>query len=133
TLDNGTIIFVFISGFLFEHLFANNFNFKHYFDKKLKYVVGPYLLVSILPIIDKLYFEQNLRWLPEVLVDQSVLAKSFYMLITGKHFGPYWFIPMIVIFYLISPLLVWVNKPKFYIYVFPVIFTLGLFTYKFGY
>src|SRR5699024_273539 len=111
TLDNGTIIFVFISGFLFEHLFAKNFNFLRYFNKKLKYVIGPYLLVSIIPILDKLYVQEQLLWLPDFLVNQPDILKALYMLITGKHFGPYWFIPMIVIFYLISPLLVWMNKP----------------------
>lgn len=133
TLDNGTIIFVFISGFLFEHLFTRNFNFKNYFNKKLKFVVGPYLLVSVIPILDKLYFENNLSWLPLFLADQSDVVKSIYMLVTGKHFGPYWFIPMIVIFYIISPFLVLINKPKFYFFIFPIIFIAGLFTYKFGY
>lgn len=132
-LDNGTIIFVFISGFLFEHLFTHNFNFKKYLHKKLKFVIIPYLLVSIVPIIDKLYFEDSLRWLPPVLNNQPDLIKGFYMLVTGKHFGPYWFIPMIVIFYLISPLLVVLNDARFYKYIFPLVFIAGLFTYKFGY
>lgn len=132
-LDNGTIIFVFISGFLFEHLFTHNFNFKKYLNKKLKFVIIPYLLVSIVPIIDKLYFEDSLRWLPPVLNNQPDLIKGFYMLVTGKHFGPYWFIPMIVIFYLISPLLVVLNNARFYKYIFPLVFIAGLFTYKFGY
>src|SRR5690606_5585731 len=56
-LDNSTIIFIFISGFLFQHLFVNNFNFRKYLVKKLKFVILPYLLVSILPILDKLYLE----------------------------------------------------------------------------
>lgn len=132
-LDNGTIIFVFISGFLFEHLFTRSFNFRIYLNKKLKYVIIPYLLVSILPIIDKLYFEETLRWLPPVLSNQPDVIKSLYMLVTGKHFGPYWFIPMIVVFYVISPVLVWLNNPRFYRYIFPFIFIAGLFTYKFGY
>lgn len=132
-LDNGTIIFVFISGFLFEHLFTRRFNFRIYLNKKLKYVIIPYLLVSILPIIDKLYFEESLRWLPPVLSNQPDVIKSLYMLVTGKHFGPYWFIPMIVIFYVISPLLVVLNNARFYKYIFPFIFIAGLFTYKFGF
>lgn len=133
TLDNGTIIFVFIAGFLFEHLFTRNFNFLSYFNKKLKYVVGPYILVSIVPILDKLYFEDNLIWLPNSLINQPDIIKAAYMIVTGKQFGPYWFIPMIVVFYVISPLLVRINNPKFYTYIFPFIFIGGLFTYKFGY
>lgn len=132
-LDNGTIIFVFISGFLFEHIFAQNFNFQQYLNKKLKFIIVPYLLVSIIPIIDKLFYEPELVWLPEVMLNSSHLSKAAYMLVSGKHFGPYWFIPMIVIFYLISPFLVWINKARFYTFVFPLIFIAGLFTYKFGY
>src|SRR5699024_519791 len=75
TLDNCTIIFVFISGFLFEHLFAKNFNFLRYFNKKLKYVIGPYLLVSIIPILDKLYVQEQLLWLPDFLVNQPDILK----------------------------------------------------------
>lgn len=132
-LDNATIIFVFISGFLFEHIFAHNFNFQSYLNKKLKFIITPYLLISIIPILDKLLFEPELVWLPHYLKNSSVVAKTVYMLATGKHFGPYWFIPMIVIFYLIAPFLVWINKKKFYLYALPLIFLMGLFTYKFGY
>lgn len=132
-LDNSTIIFIFISGFLFQHLFVQRFNFKKYLQKKAKFVVLPYLLISILPILDKLYLEDHLVWLPLFLEDKPAIYKVLYMLVSGKHFGPFWFIPMIILFYLIGPLLVKMDNPKFYKYCFPLIFIAGLFTYEFGY
>lgn len=132
-LDNSTIIFVFISGFLFQHLFVNNFGFKKYIQKKFKYVIIPYIILSVLPILDKLYLESNLLWMPSNLENTSDFIKVLYMLATGKHFGPYWFIPMIILYYFISPLLVKMDNDRFYKYFFPIIFVFGLFTYQFGY
>lgn len=132
-LDNGTVVFVFISGFLFQHVFIPIFNFKTYLVKKLKYVLLPYFLVSIIPIIDKLYFDHSIPWLTQELQAKGSTWLVFYMLGTGKHFGPFWFIPMITIFYIISPILVKLNIKGFYLYIFPLIFIFGLFTYQFGY
>ncbi|MCB0494675.1 MAG: acyltransferase [Cyclobacteriaceae bacterium] len=132
-LDNGTIIFVFISGFLFHHVFIPRFDYKNYLIKKSKYVLLPYLLVSIPPILDKLYFDNNIPWLTTSLQAKGPVEFVAYMLLTGKHFGPFWFIPMITVFYIISPALIKLNTRVFYVYFFPLIFILGLFTYQFGY
>lgn len=56
------------------------------------------------------------------------------MLITGKHFGPFWFIPMISLVYLLAVPLLYLDRSSwFYKYVFPVIFLAGFFLYRFGY
>lgn len=132
-LDNGTIIFVIIAGFLFHHVFIPKFNFRTYFLNKSRYVLLPYILVSILPIIDKLFFDDNIPWLTSELAQLNSAEFVIYMLISGKHFGPFWFIPMIAIFYLIAPALKKLNVRIFYRYIFPVIFIGGLFSYQFGY
>ncbi len=132
-LDNGTIIFVIISGFLFHHVFIDRLEFKKYIANKSKYVLLPYLLVSIIPILDKLFFDDNIPWLTPNLDSKGPIVLVFYMLFSGKHFGPFWFIPMITIFYLLAPILKKVNTRKFYIFIFPLIFIVGLFTYQFGY
>lgn len=132
-LDNGTVIFVFIAGFLFQHINHNRFNYPKYLLTKLKFVILPYVLVSIIPILDKLYIEEVNVWLPASLAEANNFLKVIYMLLTGKHFGPFWFIPMIGIFYLISPLLLLLDKPRFYSYIFPILFLAGLFTFRFGY
>jgi len=132
-LDNGTIIFVIISGFLFHHVFIDRFEFKKYIANKSKYVLLPYLLASIIPILDKLFFDNNIPWLTPSLDSKGPIVLVFYMLFSGKHFGPFWFIPMITLFYLLAPILRKVNTKKFYIFIFPIIFAVGLFTYQFGY
>lgn len=132
-LDNGTILFVFIAGFLFQYL-KHKYSFLDYFKRKLKFVVLPYILVSIPILLYKYYsYSEPYEWMPINLQNQSFFIKSLYMLFTGKHIGPFWFIPMIFIFYLISPILVKIDNPKFYKIVFPFLFIIGLFTYRFGY
>lgn len=131
-LDNGTVLFVFIAGFLFQYL-KGKFEYTSYLKRKAKYVVLPYIIVSIPAIIIDLYSAVPPVWMPESLTDQSKIIQALYMLATGKHLGPFWFIPMIVIFYVISPLLLKLDRPFFYKYIFPALFIAGLFTYRFGF
>lgn len=131
-LDNGTVLFVFIAGFLFQYL-KHKFHYRTYLLKKAKYVIIPYILASIPAISYKLYINAVPEWMPHSIAEQPDIVQVLYMLATGKHLGPFWFIPMITIFYLISPLLNWLDKPIFYKTVFPVLFVAGLFTFRFGY
>ncbi|MEQ9413941.1 MAG: acyltransferase [Cyclobacteriaceae bacterium] len=129
----GTIVFVFISGFLFQHVNKTKFKFRDYIIKKIKYVVLPYFIVSTPAIINKLYFDSPEPWQSEFYNSLSILGKYFYMICTGKHMGPFWFIPMITIVYIISPFLIYLDRSKyFYKYVFPIVFIGGLFLHDFG-
>src|SRR5690606_39253958 len=47
---NGTTMFLFIGGFLLQHLTARNFDFKKYLTQKFKNLILPYLVIS-LPLI----------------------------------------------------------------------------------
>src|SRR5688500_5818695 len=47
---NGTTLFLFIRGFLFEHLSRYQFDFKKYLTQKFKNLILPYLIIS-LPLI----------------------------------------------------------------------------------
>lgn len=131
-LDNGTVLFVFIAGFLFQYL-REKYQYTSYLQRKAKYVLLPYILISIPAIISDLYFNSMPIWLPQNLVDQPKIIHALYMIITGKHLGPFWFIPMIIIFYLISPALLKLDRPWFYKIIFPLLFIAGFFTYRFGY
>ncbi len=130
-LDNGTVLFVFIAGFLFQYL-SNRYSYVPYLKKKVLYVVLPYILVSLPAIFNRLYLEPG-TWEPDFLMNSSELVKGLYLIATGKHLGPFWFIPMIVLFYLISPLFVALDRPWFYKFVLPVMLLGTLFTYRFGY
>lgn len=131
-LDNGTVLFVFIAGFLFQYL-KKKYEFKSYFKRKIRFVILPYLLVSIPILLYKYFSPEDYPWLPTSISEKPYFIKAGYMLITGKHIGPFWFIPMIFIFYLISPLLIRVDQANFYKIVFPILFLGGLFTFRFGY
>ncbi len=131
-LDNGTILFVFIAGFLFHYL-KGKFEYTSYLNRKARYVLLPYIIMSILPILLKVTHVLNSDWIPSEYLPDNPFEEAFFYFATGKHLGPFWFIPMIVIFYFISPLLIKIDNPKFYKYIFPIMFIGSLFTYKFGY
>jgi hypothetical protein len=101
---NGTLLFVFISGFLFQHL-AHRFGYRKYLLTKVKYIILPYLLVSIPAIV---YFTilHNRCNLPESFYTHSIVLQIAEFYFTGSHVASFWFIPMISIFYVLSPLLV---------------------------
>lgn len=131
---NGTILFVFIAGFLFYYLFNTKFTYKEYLLKKLKFVIMPYIVISIPLIIDKLFLDPGHHWwMNEGYNKMPVLNKALYMLITGKHSGPLWFIPMISIYYILAPVFIRLSKNKYFHFSTLLIFCLGLFTVSFGY
>lgn len=131
-LDNGTVLFVFIAGFLFQYL-RGKYEYVSYLKRKAKYVILPYIIASVPAILADLYEKTIPVWMPESVAAQPKIMQALYMLATGKHLGPFWFIPMITIFYLISPLLIKIDRPVFYKTLFPVLFVAGLFTFRFGY
>ena len=47
----GTNLFVFISGYLFHHVFKNRYTFKGFMQQKAQRVLLPYLFLSVLPIL----------------------------------------------------------------------------------
>lgn len=71
--------------------------------------------------------------MPIIIEQSSTVVQVGYMLITGKHFGPFWFIPMISLVYLLAPLLLYLNRSTwFYRYGFPWLLLAGFFSYRFG-
>ncbi len=132
-LDSSTVLFVFISGFLFQHLNANRFQFNDYIVKKIKYVIVPYVLVSIPAMADKLFFETDAAWMTPFYKSLALPLQALYLLVTGKHSGPFYFIPMIAIVYLMAPLLYKLQKTNSFFWVGLIISILGLFTYAYGY
>jgi surface polysaccharide O-acyltransferase-like enzyme len=128
--DNGTVLFVFIAGFLFQHLTHRQYNFGKYLQQKAKFVMLPYLIVSVPIIIFRLVNGASELPLGEHFDDHSAFYKIVYYLVTGMHMAPFWFMPMIFLIYLTSPLLHALDKPWFYQFIFPFIFLIGMFTYR---
>ncbi|MBV1889233.1 MAG: acyltransferase [Proteobacteria bacterium] len=117
------LIFIFISGFLFQYL-SGNFKFSVFIKKKLQYVIIPYIIISIPAMLIYLFeIKQNHIFLDLHSFSDSKLYLSCYFLLTGTHLGPLWFIPMMFIFYLISPILCKLDRlPKLYLTIIPLLF-----------
>ncbi|NLW32509.1 MAG: acyltransferase [Fibrobacter sp.] len=117
TVMNCTLMFIFISGYLFQYLLPK-YNYKLYLKKKFRNVIVPYLFMSapavILLITNSKYVSKP--WIYETgLMGESILTDIFFLEITGSQWYHFWFIPMIVIFYLLAPLFNYITKhPKLY-------------------
>lgn len=127
---NGTVMFLFIGGFLFQHIQKHRFDFKKYIQQKFKVIILPYILISIPLIIFRIVTHFQPLSVSEDFVDKPFIYQFFYHLLAGTHMAPFWFISTIILFYLTAPLLHALDRPFFYKFVFPIIFVAGLFTYR---
>lgn len=117
-ISNGSVLFVFIAGYLFQHL-AIKFQFKKYYVSKLRNVILPYFLVSIPAIIIFVFFMQR-ETVWQGFYDNPPLLQGVYFYLTGMHLAPLWFVPMISLFYIISPILVIADKKQYFYWVLPI-------------
>ncbi|MFO1268709.1 MAG: acyltransferase [Rubrivivax sp.] len=113
--QGATIVFMMISGFLFQHL-SKRFEYGHYLKTKFKNVVLPYLFVGlpgVLLVLSKPYFlEQN----PE-LVDASPWAQAAFLYLYGGSQLNHvlWFIPVLTIFYVCAPVFIhFLKRPAWF-------------------
>lgn len=115
-LDGGTVLFVFVAGFLFHHL-AGRFVYRDYLTKKLQYVILPYVLVSIPAIVVTLRFTDLPGRFPELAGTPEAYQALWLLLKGGATFNyPLWFVPMIALFYLAAPLfMLFVRHPRLYL------------------
>jgi probable poly-beta-1,6-N-acetyl-D-glucosamine export protein len=127
---NGTVMFLFIAGFLFQYLTQTKFEYWKYLEQKFKYVIIPYLLISIPLIIYRISDNFIPPGTGTSFNDQSVFYRFLYYIITGSHMAPFWFISAIVLFYISSPLLRALDKPVYYRFLFPIVFISCFFTYR---
>jgi peptidoglycan/LPS O-acetylase OafA/YrhL len=115
------IVFIFISGFLFQFL-LRKFSYFPYLRAKLKNVITPYIICSIPAIAAYLIGIKSVDGLGAPLWVDSAPKLVLYMLVTGTHMAPFWFIPMMALIYLISPTLVWVDRIRWgYLVIVPLL------------
>lgn len=95
----GTALFIFISGFLFQHL-SYKFEYKNYLSKKWTNVILPYVFTAIPGIFFCLYCPTLYK---NPFDGMNAFAQVPLLLSIGRvHNVPTWFIPMIVLFFLCS-------------------------------
>ena len=107
-ISGGTILFVFISGFLFHHIFYKKFNYQNFISLKFVKLIIPYIFIGILAIPYKIYTKNPLYdgyFLPTGtgMYDEIILPTVKYYL-SGMQIGTHWFIPFIFLTFLLSPL-----------------------------
>lgn len=120
SLANSSILFIFISGYLFQYL-IDDYTYTTYLKKKFSNVIMPYIIMSV-PAILLLLIRPDWRdtsWImTESFQHKPVILQVMLLYITGSHQAQFWFIPMIAIFYLVSPLFLQLDKhPRFYLLV----------------
>ncbi len=103
-----SIFFVFIAGYLFQHL-SSRFLFNSYLIQKIKTVILPYLIFSIPAlIIFTLLTERTGMW--PWFYDLPIWGQIGLFLLTGKHLAPLWFVPTIALFYLAAPIFLFIDR-----------------------
>lgn len=111
--QNATVLFIFISGFLFHHIYCDQFHYGQFLKKKFSYVYVPYLIFSSLMIFVLLYalkeppFSDYFYRGPQVSLFNHHIRPILLYLWTGRILGTYWYVPFIMIVYIASPLCVW--------------------------
>lgn len=107
-ISGGTTLFVFISGFLFHHVFFLDFNYKQFMLKKAKNVLVPYLILSFLPVVLLVLINKpshgDFFLGSDVSYLELYIVPLFKYYLTGRHLIAYWYIPFIALMFSISPL-----------------------------
>ena len=117
-IPGGTTFFVFISGYLFHHIYYKNFNLRDFLIKKLKYVIVPFLFISS---IDIFYYLS--RYIIAIILSST--KSEIYLAILKSHssFNTYlighgemtiglWYIPFITIIFSLSTVFIKYVKIK---------------------
>lgn len=114
--DNGTVLFIFVAGFLFEHL-SRRYRYRNYLRKKFANVILPYLLISAPAVIYSVIELNPVGEYPELAGTSPGYQVAWFYLKGGASFNyPLWFIPMIALFYLAAPLFIqFVRHPRLYL------------------
>lgn len=98
----GTTFFVFISGYLFHHVFASRWDYRAFIVGKARNVLLPYLIIAVPCSAAALLWDGSFR--ADVLGDGPALLQGVKLVLTGALFQAYWFIPFIMVTYLLAPL-----------------------------
>lgn len=107
-IAGSTIHFIFISGFLFHHIFYKKLKTNSFYYGKVKRLLIPYTVLSVVPILIKVqsepeYWNAYLTTAGEGVVYEFIFPSLLYY-ITGAHLVAYWYIPFALCLFLMYPL-----------------------------
>lgn len=119
--NQSSVLFFFIAGYLFQFLSAR-WSYQPYLKKKFQTVVLPYLILSVPALLFYTVMQQsNDRVDDAVFYGQPVWQQVLVYLGTGKHLAPFWFVPTITLFYLVSPFLLFMDRKGWWLPILPVL------------
>lgn len=127
-LQRGTLLFMFISGFLFQYL-SKRFDKNTYWNKKFYNIIIPYFIISIPIIIIRFATNNHNPDITSVFPDfysYSLPTQILAYYVTGMQLVPFWFIPMICFYYLLAPVFIYLDRNRIIYYFLPVFLCLSL-------
>jgi probable poly-beta-1,6-N-acetyl-D-glucosamine export protein len=109
-ISGDTALFVFISGFFFHHVYFPKYHYTTFIKNKSKVVFMPYFILSLL-YISWYYFNHGEIVMSTVLHDYiSPQLNNTWLIITnlltGRTLWAYWYIPFIMLVFLLSPVFI---------------------------
>jgi peptidoglycan/LPS O-acetylase OafA/YrhL len=118
-LANASVPFMFVSGFLFQHL-SDGFIYHHYLRRRFRYVVLPYLIISIPALVAQYVRHCGVYGGGGA---QHPLLATLSAYTTGAHMLiPLWYMPVIIAFYLAAPVFFAIDRrPKWYWLIVPTL------------
>ncbi|MGW8161665.1 MAG: acyltransferase family protein [Desulfobulbales bacterium] len=129
----GTALFVFISGFLFHHIYYTRFDYRKFMATKIKNVLTPYFVLST-PLVLYSVLVKGTGPYAEFFFSREPGFFSSYIrlaalyLWTGRILEAYWYIPFIMVVFTFSPLVMAFIKlrPGLRIFILTILFTVSL-------
>jgi len=96
----GTNLFVFISGYLFHHVFKNRYTYKGFLLQKAQRVLVPYLFLSALPILMAVKNDHRAGIVGALMAYIGHLGR-------GDVWICYWYVPFVMAMFALSPIHRW--------------------------
>jgi len=135
-ITGGTTHFVFISGFLFHHIYYVKKRTHTFLRDKVKRLIIPYILLSIAPIIVKLlqqpeFWNSYYDFSNSSIFVKYLLSTAFFY-ISGSHLVAYWYIPFIICLFLFYRLHIrFIElKPRHQLLLLGFLFIISLFVHR---
>jgi surface polysaccharide O-acyltransferase-like enzyme len=119
---NGSVPFVLVAGFLFQHL-SEDFSYQRYLRTKCLHVLLPYLIMSLPALIHQYLRQSEAMAGTQAAGWVATLMSGLVACLTGAQMAvPFWFIPMMGVFYLAAPLVLLIDRrPRLYWIILPSI------------
>ncbi|MFA5984666.1 MAG: acyltransferase [Methylococcaceae bacterium] len=111
-ITGATSYFVFMSGFFFHYIFYPQFQYQRFMLKKIKNVLLPYTLLSLLAVLWFVFYLQTPPY-ADIFVNADTTGSWLQQLgiflrywWTGAILTAYWYVPFIMIIFTLSPIFI---------------------------